>query len=99
MMSFLSLCICARCFPLFLLYWKDLHILPSLEEDFTQSHWWWLGEGGVDPRDPRRVQLSPLPTHTNPRDTSRSGGPEGGIHLYVLEKHDQKSRCQSPQSS
>lgn len=42
-MSFLSLCICARCSPLFLLYWKDLHILPSLEEDFTQSHGWWLG--------------------------------------------------------
>lgn len=45
MMSFPSLCICARCFPLFLLYWKDLHILPSLEEDFTQSHRWWLGVG------------------------------------------------------
>lgn len=95
MMSFLSLCICARCFPLFLLYWKDLHILPSLEEDFTQSHGWWLGGEG-DPRFPRRVQLSPLPTHMNPQDPTRPGGPEGGIHLYVLEKHDQKSKMSEP---
>lgn len=33
----LSVYLC-QMFPFFLLYWKDLHILPSLEEDFTQSH-------------------------------------------------------------
>nr|KAF6488909.1 calcium voltage-gated channel auxiliary subunit gamma 3 [Molossus molossus] len=34
---FLSVCLC-QMFPFFLLYWKELHIFPSLEEDLTQSH-------------------------------------------------------------
>ena len=86
MMSFLSVCICDRCFPLFLLYWKDLLILPSLEEDFTQSHRWWLGGGWWGLQIPRCVHRCPhCPLMQILKPLNRPGGPEGGIHLSVLE--------------
>lgn len=97
-MSFLSLCICARCFPFFLLYWKDLHILPSLEEDFTKSHGWWPGGISESPSGAFIVVPIVYP-HESSGNQPPPRWPEGGIHLYVLEKHDQKSKMSEPWSS